>query len=275
MMLPNLLVIGATKAGTTSLHAYLDRHPDIQMAWPKGGTTKEMRYFWRDDWQHRRGWYEQHFDGAPVRGEATPAYTHFPVKPHVPERIHSLIPDAKLIYLVRDPIDRIASHWVQAFSDGQWAEIEAEPDHPLVCPSMYATQIREYLRFFPSSQLLVIDQHDLRHARGQTLSRVFRFLGVDDEFQSRVFDVEKNVRADKRRLTRLGAPIWRRAVAPTVSRLPGGTALAEPAKRMLSRKVTETPTIDLATQDRLRELLEPEVAWLREFTGHDFANWSL
>src|SRR5437588_11576552 len=101
-MLPNLIIIGAAKAGTTSLHYYLDHHPQVHMAKIAGAKDKEMSHFWRDDWQERRAWYESHFDvPEPVRGEASVAYAHFAYHPDVPRRIHETIPDVPLIYMVR------------------------------------------------------------------------------------------------------------------------------------------------------------------------------
>src|SRR5689334_1125972 len=111
-MLPNLIIIGAPKAATTSLHGYLKQHPEVGMS-----AAKELSYFWRDDWRERQAWYEAQFDfedpRVRVRGESTPFYAAYPFRKHVPERMHELVPDAKLVYVVRDPIDRLVSHWVQ------------------------------------------------------------------------------------------------------------------------------------------------------------------
>src|SRR4051794_37024426 len=83
-MLPNLLIIGAAKAGTTSLHAYLDQHPDIGMSKPK-----ELFYFSYEDWRERRAWYERFFrDDTPVRGESCPQYAMHPAFPDVSRRVH-------------------------------------------------------------------------------------------------------------------------------------------------------------------------------------------
>src|SRR4051812_36085465 len=99
-MLPNLIIIGAARAGTTSLYHYLRSHPEIWMS-----PEKELYFFVEDhNWKRGIEWYERHFPaGTPVRGEASTFYTHFPIRPGVPERIAALLPSAKLIYLVRDP----------------------------------------------------------------------------------------------------------------------------------------------------------------------------
>ena len=110
-MLPNLIVIGSTKSGTTSLHRHLEEHPEIMMS-----TPKELRFFLEDwnwqggSWQRGIEWYESKFDSsAPIRGESTPAYTTYPFVRDVPEKMARVIPSAKLLYIVRDPMERIVS----------------------------------------------------------------------------------------------------------------------------------------------------------------------
>jgi hypothetical protein len=284
-MLPNLVIIGAPKAGTTSLHFYLDQHPAIHMARPDDPPApKEMRFFWRDDWEERLHWYESHFEvSEPIRGEVTPAYAAYAFKPDVPRRIHSVIPDARLIYLVRDPIARISSHYVQMRSDGNRTPFEEymrtydRPANPLVCPSRYATQVDQYLRYFDRSQLLVIDQHDLKTNRPETLREIFRFLGVDETFSTPLFQQEQNTREGKYGLTRLGLPLWQWGVHPTLRRLPARVRkpIDEPLRRFLSGPIAPAPPIDDTLEELLRTHLQSEVDRLRELTGKEFASWSL
>ena len=107
-MLPNLIVIGAAKCGTTSLHAYLDEHPEIAMS-----REKELHFFVdRKNWGRGIEWYEAQFDAsAPVRGESSPGYSAYPLYEGVAERMARVVPDAKLVYLVRDPVERVVSHY--------------------------------------------------------------------------------------------------------------------------------------------------------------------
>lgn len=283
--LPNLLIIGAAKSGTTSLHLYLEQHPDVFMARPDDDpwNQKEMRYFWREDWRQRLNWYEQHFDaGVPVRGEATPSYTHYPFLKNVPRRIHSLIPDAKFIYLVRDPIDRIVAHWAQTWEDGDRTPLEDaladfdRPDHRIVCASKYATQIEQYLEYFSLSQILVLDREDLKSNRLQTIQEAFRFLGVDDRYRSPAFSRELNTRREKRALTGSRAVIWDRALEPLGRILPTGLRrrAVQPLRRLLSQKI-EAPLVREETASALRDLLRPEVGRLRVLTGKKFDTWSI
>jgi hypothetical protein len=283
-MLPNLIVIGAAKCGTTSIHKYLNQHPEVFMAEPRDIPLKAMKYFWRDDWRERRPWYESHFEtDHPVRGEATPAYTAFPVHPGVPERIHELVPEAKLIYLVRDPIERIVSNWVQRRGDADATPFKrymrdyARPDNPLVCRSRYWTQIQQYLPFFDASQMLIVDQHDLRTRRRETMREVFRFVGVDENFESEEFDREHNTRADKYGPRKFAVKILEPVIYPAARAMPRPLkdVIRAPAQKVLMGPVRESPVLSEEMRARLREHLRPEVEGLREFTGKAFATWSL
>ncbi|UUY06362.1 sulfotransferase [Svornostia abyssi] len=288
--MPNLIVIGAAKCATTSLHAYLDAHPEVSMARPRSavrGTNddapKEMRFFWRADWRENLAWYAAHFDpGSPVRGEATPAYAACPFHWGVPERIAEVAPDARLVYLVRDPIDRLMAHWVQARVDGLRSDLEeilqsrAWMDHQIVCPSRYATQVERYLAHFPAEQMLVVDQQDLKHDRERTLAEVFRFVGVDPAHRSAAFDRERNTRGEKLALTPAGRVAYRRVLDPAGRRLaPTPWSRTAPrVRRALSRPVP-TPTLSDDVRSRLEDLFRPEVERLRALTGRAFSRWSL
>jgi hypothetical protein len=290
--LPNLVIIGAAKSGTTSLHHYLDCHPEISMAAPResgrlqdndtGG--KEMRFFWREDWRERMQWYQSHFAGmsTPVRGEATPAYSAHPFHPGVAERVHTVIPDARLVYVVRDPIDRIISHYIQQRADGDKRSFEEQmreydrANNSIVCPSRYATQIDQYLQFFPQSQLLVIDQSKLKHERRATLERIFAFLEVDRDFCDPAFEHERNTRSDKYALTPLGHRLFYGCLDPLGRRVAHRwPELRVSVRHALSKKITDRPVVEGELRDKLVALLQPEVDRLRQITGEPFESWSL
>src|SRR5687767_12965591 len=111
--LPNLVVIGAQKCGTSGLHYYLGLHPEISTSEPK-----ELNFFIAErNWPRGLDWYRSRFDGAAkVRVDASPNYSAYPQHTGVPERMADVIPSARLLYMVRDPIDRIAAHWVHNYS---------------------------------------------------------------------------------------------------------------------------------------------------------------
>ena len=280
-MLPNLIIIGAPKAGTSSLHSYLQLHPQVAMSIPK-----ELSYFWRDDWREKQAWYESNFEfpgqDPLVRGESTPFYTDYPFRQNVPERMHELVPDVKLIYIVRDPIERLISHWVQRRADGdrtsfeQYMAVYEKPDNRIVSPSRYWFQLQRFIDLFDRSQLLVIDQHDLKVRRTETLGEVFRFIGVDESFESPRFEREINTRQQKRVHGRVAEQLWDRVLHPVGRLVPERmrVAIRDPARRLLTRPV-ETPVLTPEMRERLVAMLSPEMEELRRFTGKQFETWSV
>lgn len=278
-VLPNLIVIGAMKCGTTSLHRYLDLHPEIGMSNPK-----ELNFFLEapdGSWHRGIEWYAAHFDPAmAVRGDASPAYANAPRSAGTAERIASVVPDARLIYMVRDPLARAVSNWVHATAAGfEAASLEAalaDPESRFVARSLYLTQLREFLRCFPRERILVIDNEELRSARGETLAATFRFLEVDDGFVDPRFDHVWEVSSGKDRRYRLAYRLSRRFGRGAWSRLP---ANARWWIERLAYPPAKSPQPPPALSSGLRELLldrfRPEAEGLRELTGKSFAHWSV
>ena len=180
--LPNFLVIGAMKAGTTSLYHYLRGHPHVFMP-----SVKELDYFAREP-RSNQGieWYRRQFAPAPAGaiaiGEASTLYTKHPRFPGVPERIAAQIPDAMLIYVVRDPIERIRSHYQHQVALGAERAPMAEAifrDPIYLDTSRYAMQIDRYLEVFSPDQLLVLTSERLRADREVAVREILAFLGLD------------------------------------------------------------------------------------------------
>lgn len=272
MTLPNLFVIGAPKCGTTSLHHYLDQHPAISMS-----RVKEPWVFASPDYHERLGLYAEMLDGrAPVRGESSAVYSMHPHFPEVPERIAGVVPDARILYLVRDPVDRALSHYVQLVSDGKearsigeaLADFDAE-DNVYVAASRYRTQLLRYLDAFDPARIMVVDQAELRVEPGEALAGVFGFLGVAD-FWSDAFGSRLNTAEEHRTRTAVG----RRLPLASLRRLPIPRPVRARIRRMTSRRVPR-PTLDPELRASLAEELSEEVAWLRDFTGRRFPGWSV
>src|SRR5919202_1198379 len=181
--LPNLIVIGAQKCGTSGLHSYLSLHPEISVSQPK-----ELNFFIAErNWPLGLDWYRGHFDPrAVVRSEASPNYTAYPQHLDVPERMHSVVPDARLVYMVRDPIDRIAAHWVHNYAKhrekGDLRSTLLHSNTSYLARSHYYAQLQRFLRFYPLERVMVIEQGELRNRRNETLRRIFEFAGVDPGF---------------------------------------------------------------------------------------------
>jgi Sulfotransferase family len=193
--LPNLLVIGAMKCGTSAVHGLLDRHPDVAMA-----PGKELNFFIGSDqpvgedpgewWRHgqwHRGlrWYADQFDaGAPVRGETSPAYTD-PSHPDAAARVRAVLPHVRLVYLVRDPFERAVSQWRHHVRDGteprSVADALLDPGSQYVARSRYAERVEPYLARFQREQLLVVVQERLRTDPDDEVCRIVLHAGAAPE----------------------------------------------------------------------------------------------
>lgn len=183
MTLPNFAVIGAMKAGTVSLGHYLDEHPNVFLG--RGGRFNEPNYFIAEqNWPRGRDWYESLFDradGAAAIGECSPSYTWAHVYHGVPERMAQVVPQARLVYVVRDPIARMQSmymHQVSAGRERRRAEVALLDDRYLG-PSLYGFQLAAFLDHFDRRQMLVIASEVLRDRPHEALSAVLDHLAVD------------------------------------------------------------------------------------------------
>ncbi|MCS7047744.1 MAG: sulfotransferase domain-containing protein [Verrucomicrobiae bacterium] len=276
-MLPNLVVIGAQKCGTTSLHFYLKQHPQIFMS-----RIKELNFFCLNgNWSRGLAWYQAQFSTKkPVRGESSPHYTSFPSESAVASRMHEVIPQARLIYLVRDPIQRIVSHYVHWVALGRemrpFEEAVGRPDCDYVYRSRYWWQLQQFLQWYPPEQILVVLSEDLKERRVETLQKIFRFLCVDDTFQSPRFSQERFRAGDQRKPTRLGS--WMRRIT---GRLPESLLPPELHWRLtflpywpFSRPVP-VPIVTETARERLRGWLADDVQALRKFLRRDLTEWAL
>jgi hypothetical protein len=286
--MPNLFIIGAAKAGTTSLHYYLDQHPEIQMS-----ANKEPNYFSgpENGVPYPMGRvatleaYEELFDPAyRVRGEASVSYANAPRREGVPARIKEAVPDARIIYMVRDPIKRLISHYQHRVSwMGEKRSLEetfAELDDPAdvcLCPGFYGRQLELYLEHFDQDQIKVIDQADLLAHRDEVLESVFSFLEVDTTFRSEEFKAELLKSAERRvyspRYVRIVEPL--KAAGP-VKLIPRRwrKGLRRSAERVLWPRLV-APTLDEDLRGRLQELYVEDADQLRRLTGQSFPGWSV
>lgn len=275
--LPNFFIIGAAKAGTTSLFYYLDQHPDVFMA-----RQKELHYFCDPDFRAWLPLYLQEFPvDAPLRGEASTLYTRSPAIPGVPARIASLVPDARLVYLVRDPVERALASWREErfhVTERRPAE-EAfcnpeDPHNAYVAASRYAEQLQGYLDHFPAEQILVLDQQELATSTAATVDRVLAFLGLDPA----PIDTETryNEGGTKLEYGDLGHRLRFSGPARAVRRLPLPVrqALTAPARRFLRRQIV-VPDLPEDLMERLRASLAPDADRLRAMTGMPFDHWSV
>lgn len=274
-MLPNFIIIGAMKCGTSSLYHYLQLHPELGMS-----EIKEVDYFVAEN-NFNKGveWYESQFKGDFKKyGEASPNYSKAHYFEGVPERMHDLLPDVKLIYLVRDPIERIVSHYMHNYSEGrEHRSIEdvlqnLSDNHYLMC-SKYFWQLEHYLTYYTASQMLVMPSYLLKEDRRLALEQIFKFIGVEDSFYTPGFEEQKHESRKKRRKGRLSRFILESPVIKTLKHyIPD--AVKNPVKQLTRPEVTK-PRLPSALRRDLQEYLRPDIEKLRAFSGHSFTPWNI
>ena len=278
---PTFFVIGASKAGTTSLHHYLASHPEIEMTNPK----EPHLLCGPPDYGDRLFVYARILVGdTAIRGEVSPGYSAYPFDAEVPDRIKEIVPEARLVYVVRDPVERAIAHYaehvIQRVEDRSVAEA-LDPDNPesrYVAASRYATQAEAYLRRFAAERLLVVDSVDLRDRRRETLGRIFSHVGADPGYWDPAFEIEHYSRADDNTQRTRGeialgrSALYRRALRPLApERLRRAVRLG--TRRAFGRQVI--PAVDPEVRSRLADALAPEAERLRALTGEPFPTWSV
>ena len=263
--LPSFIIIGTMKGGTSSLHHYLRKHPKICMS-----AAKEPNFFIAAcNFDKGLNWYRSLFgDHTKVCGEASPAYSKRHQHPGVPERLYRLVPHVKLIYILRDPIDRIISHYMHNRISGRERRSMAVAissrsyRNNYVQTSMYGFQLAAFLPHFSLDRILIATTEDLRDQRVETLRSIFQFIGVEPRFKDSEFD-----------------RLFNQTVV--VGQASGGGAKGARERRVeVSRfdrgsDVSARPQLDPEDRDRLVQHLAPDIDRLRDLTGLRFERWSL
>ena len=288
--LPDFLIIGAMKSGTTTLHDHLVRNPGVFMASPK-----EPNFFSIDEvYQRGRDWYGSLFADArsdQICGEASPSYTRYPRFGHTAARIAESLPDVKLVYLLRHPVDRFYSNYVFDRSYGHRDSIrETLRDRTYVLEtSNYMLQIEKYLDHFPREQLLCLLLDDLRRNSQNLLNQVFDFLNVDRRGSNREEELHANPRGRNymtrqcntslQRLRRLpGVQVVKRIVPATVrGRIRDCMTQQLPASRLgqwiARRHAAQAEPLSADLRRELLDRLAEPTSRLEEFLGRDLSAW--
>lgn len=199
MTLPDFVIIGAMKCGTSTLHAQLAAQAQFFMSEPK-----EPNFFSNDEiYAKGEAWYRSLFAAAPegtIKGESSTHYTKLPTYPQTVERLGRLIPDAKFIYVTRDPIERLISHYIHEWSQGviTCGIEEAIEKHPeMIAYSRYGYQLAPFVERFGSERILNVEFERMTAEPQATLERIAAFLGAKGEVRWRDDLEAQNVSAER------------------------------------------------------------------------------
>jgi Sulfotransferase domain len=270
--LPDFVIVGAMKAGTTSLYRWLGEQPEVWLP-----ETKEPDFF-SDDARWSRGisWYEELFADAPegaITGEASVSYSDPGCAAFVAERMRQVVPEARLVYVVRDPIERLLSHYRHEVQRGRerrpFADAAAGMPNPYVARSSYARAISPYMTRFPRGQMLVIRFEDLVAEGSPAWEPIMRHLGLRARPAP---GTTHNVTAGKARYTAPLRWIWKRGWDRRLRWVP--RPVRRIGYRVMSREnATYRRLLDTARRDqvppRVVAALANEVAELAQLIGTD------
>ncbi|CAN5495037.1 sulfotransferase [soil metagenome] len=303
MRWPDFFLIGAPKGGTTALHAALLGHPQLHLS-----AVKEPKFFLCDEqppdpsrqrgpgdahsareWIWRRSDYGRLFEDAPADslcGESTPFYLYDPA---ARRRLAAAVPDARLIAVLRDPVDRAYSNWTHLYSDG----LETEPDFVTALdlePSRiaagyapfwhyaglgrYGEQLRDLYTLFPREHVLVLRYRQLAEEPDRTLALVSQFLGVGLHTAVRPSprNVHPHVRPGLRsaalgKTIRLGARLG--AYAPPQA----WRAVEAPLRKALHAGGGPRPHLSVEHRRYALSRFAEDIALLGEVTGQSYGDW--
>ncbi|MBA2525285.1 MAG: sulfotransferase [Pyrinomonadaceae bacterium] len=272
------------KAGTTSLMRYLASHPDVYV--PPG---KEVHFFDREERWHRGiGWYCEQFEGARTQhaiGEGSPSYMLFA---DVAARMASVVPDARLIAILRDPVDRAHSHYLHARRRGTerrpFAEVVEEElqlprprtlpvaredleRHHYLARGLYLGQLENLCAHYARGSLHVLLVEDLEWEPRRAFQELCRFLEIDDAVIPDIVGSRQNPYVEPRsqRLWALllRVRVWRRL--PKRVRAVGA--------RLLARSDPEPPAMDPRLHTLLSDYFAAPNAALGQWLGRDLSHW--
>ncbi|MDJ0702678.1 MAG: sulfotransferase domain-containing protein [Leptolyngbyaceae cyanobacterium MO_188.B28] len=273
------LIIGAMKCGTTSLFSYLSQHPMISAC-----RRKEAFYFSDDD-KFSRGfeWYQDLWDWDSnvhkIALEASVDYTRIPYFPNVAERISALEGQAnfKFIYLMRNPLDRIESHYTHGRAAG-WAvtnqPLSEEIGSELLAPSQYARQLEEYYKRFPHENILLLNFEELKLEPHGLLKRVCEFLDIDQDFEFQGLDQVHN--ANRQRIA--DERLWRSLRQIKQLRLLANRLSSQQKKAiygLFGRKLKGNTKLTPEQRGFILQELKEDLRRLKVEYGFDVGSWGI
>ncbi|EDX87028.1 Sulfotransferase domain superfamily [Synechococcus sp. PCC 7335] len=280
MSFVDFVIVGAMKSGTTSLSTILSMHPEVCFC-----DKKEPHFFSKvSNWQERIEEYKKLYNPSSnqICGEASTTYTFYPSFGIDPcQALYDFNPNMKLIYIMRDPIDRIVSQYVHkrgrgtTFEDSFEKEILNRPKYINI--SRYYVQIKPYIERFGKEQVLLLTFEELISNRRSSLSKVFDFLGIDSSFSDHVDDVHANKSVGEYKNSAkvdkiLQSPIAQgvRFFVPEYIAKPVSDAIRKPGRR----KIEDKPVVTEKIEQIIRDLVMLDVVEIERLMGRELREWT-
>lgn len=290
MTKPNLFLIGAMKSGTTTLHELLARHPQISMCEPKEPChfvdPDQLQTLWPEMWRKAYWKSEAAYlalfaDKAGARhvGESSTDYSKRPRIDGVAERIAAYNPEARFIYIMRDPVERTISHyWHMVELRGELREpLEAIVDDPHYTDvSHYADQLAPYIERFGRDRIIALTFEDLKRDPQAVMHTVFGWLGVDEDFVPDGDVPAQNVTPDEVKQKRAGMGLLDRLRHSDTWSAVGGyvpSAVRKVGVALVEKKVTRREVSVDAVVAHLRPLQQAQTRVLEKQLGRRFDEW--
>jgi hypothetical protein len=268
-MLPDFVIVGAMKCGTSTLAAQLGRQEGVFVT-----TPKEPNFF-SDDAVHAQGldWYRDLFREArpgDIKGEASTHYTMRPVHPRAVERMSAVLTAPKIVYIIRNPIARAVSHYIHEWSVGNVSAdlATAAAAHPeIVDFGRYGMQIAPFVEAFGAENVLLASLEGMKADPQGELARVCRFIGLAAPPVWHAEAAEQNVSAERFRPLPMQRLLVNNPVAVALRRTLIPKSWREKVRK--ARSMTVRPEVPDALRGRMEEVFLEDRARLAElFPGH-------
>ena len=269
---PSFVIIGAMKCATSTIHDQLAKQDGISMSEPKEPN------FFSDDEQWGRGlaWYSSLFELMPkadIKGESSTHYTKFPTYPDCIDRLHEHLPNVKLIYVMRDPVDRLVSQFIHEWSVNKISkdcsiDQAVEEFSELIDYSRYAMQLEPFIERYGMGAILPVFFERVMDEPQRELARIACFIGYDGDVQW-VEDDAQNVSSQRQRRSPMLNVVLNLKLVQGVRR----SLLPESFRAKIRSRWTmkDRPTLGDGAIDRIRHQLDPDMAKLGTMLGIDLS----
>jgi hypothetical protein len=297
-LLPNFVILGAQKSASTFVHRCLEEHPEVYI------PNREVRFFENPEFSESKledltNLFTRHTSKA-VRGIKRADYLG---KPEVPERLKTYMPDAKLITVLRNPVDRLLSAYFyyiklgflpvkpieEGMNDVLAGKMQGYPRaNDLIEYGLYYKHLTRYLQLFPQERLLVLLHEDVQHRPLEVIKDIYRFLEIDPNYVPRGLDRRENTGLYSlprlHFLSRRNAllfsynkdrtRLYRNKLSPFVYLKVGAVTAID--KFVLSRLYgNEKPKLSEELRRNLYDFYHEDIAALEDFLGRSLVKWKI